>query len=467
MDSFSIGRKEVRRAAALSVIAAVFLTTMKLVLGILTNSLGILSEALHSGLDLTAAGITFVAVTRASRAPDPDHLYGHGKAENFAALAETFLLWVTSAWIIYEAVRRMMFQEWPVPSPWGIVVMTISIIVDRERSQMLFRVARKNGSQALEADALHFSTDMLSSTVVLIGVLFVLTGVPIADPLAALGVSVVILFVSYRLGRRASDVLMDRAPQGIRDEISRRCSDIPGVIGCKRIRVRTAGPELFIDLVVAIDESVEIADAHLIAESLEKALAGLAHKVDVMVQVDPSEPTNMERPRENVYTHLQKLARAEPDIVSLHNVRIHVLSDRTNIDAHLEMTPDMTLEKAHEVSERFEALIREGVPRIDRVTLHLETTGVEDSAKDVTGQTKDIISSVKKIVEAQTPARDCHDITLREDEEGLVLSLDCRLNGDISLTDSHQVAEKVERVIKDAFPKITWVFVHVEPLSQG
>ncbi|MDF1541405.1 MAG: cation diffusion facilitator family transporter, partial [Candidatus Thorarchaeota archaeon] len=191
-----VDRKEVSRAAALSIVAALLLTVLKLVAGILSNSIGILSEALHSGLDFVAAGITFVAVQRASKAPDEDYPYGHGKIENFSALAETVILWFTSAWIIYEAWRRITLSEWAEASLLGIGVMVFSIIVDYERSRMLYKVAEKHQSQALEADALHFSTDMLSSTVVLIGLAFVALGFPLGDPLAAIGVSIIIFIVS-------------------------------------------------------------------------------------------------------------------------------------------------------------------------------------------------------------------------------------------------------------------------------
>ncbi|MHA2023314.1 MAG: cation diffusion facilitator family transporter, partial [Candidatus Thorarchaeota archaeon] len=184
----SSGIAKVERAAALSVLAALLLTLLKLIVGYFTNSLGVISEALHSGIDLVAAGITLVAVKKASKQADLDHPYGHGKIENFAALAETILLWVTAGWIIYEALRRIAGEELVEPNIWGIVVMLVSILVDYERSRMLYKTAEEFGSQALEADALHFRTDMLSSVVVLIGLIFVSFGFAFGDPLAAIGV---------------------------------------------------------------------------------------------------------------------------------------------------------------------------------------------------------------------------------------------------------------------------------------
>jgi cation diffusion facilitator family transporter len=268
MEEDKRGRKSVQRAAALSVVAALLLTLMKIVVGFLTNSIGIISEALHSGLDLLAAAITLGAVRSASKEPDMEHQYGHGKIENFSALIETILLWITSAWIIYEALRRILGEEFIEPSIWGIAVMLTSIFIDYERSRMLYKTAQKFNSQALEADALHFSTDMLSSVVVLIGLVLVWLGFPIGDPLGALGVSIVILFVSYNLAKRSFNFLVDRAPEGVKEKIIQTCSNIPGVLDCSRVRVRTSGPDLFVDVVVTVDETVSTSEAHNITESI-------------------------------------------------------------------------------------------------------------------------------------------------------------------------------------------------------
>jgi len=229
MESEQSGREKVKRAAMLSVLAALILTLLKLVVGFGTNSLGVISEALHSGLDMVAAGITLVAVQRASKKPDTDHPYGHGKIENFAALAETILLWITAGWILYEAFRRIAGEEFAAPNIWGIAVMLVSIFIDYERSRMLYKTAKEFDSQALEADALHFRTDMLSSIVVLVGLIFVYFGFVIGDPLSAIGVALVIFYVSYNLGKRSFDFLIDRAPEGIREEVQEVCKQIPVV----------------------------------------------------------------------------------------------------------------------------------------------------------------------------------------------------------------------------------------------
>jgi len=466
MDSARKDRREVNRAAAISVGAAAFLTSMKLVIGLVSGSLGIISEALHSGLDMSAAGITFTAVKRASRAPDLDHNYGYGKVENFAALAETIILWFTSGWIIFEAARRIQAQEWPAATLWGVLVMATSIVVDYERSRMLYRTAHKHGSQALEADALHFSTDMISSSVVLIGLSFVWFGIPQADPVAAMGVAVVIFFISANLGKRSYDMLTDRAPIGVREQIGAICSQVPGVIECKRVRTRIAGPELFVDVLVIVDELLARSGAHVIADAIEKGLAGRVGMIDVVVHMEPRKRAGMVGSHMNVYSELQYLAETDPVVQGLHNVRVYDMSDGVHIAADLEMPPNLTLEKAHETSDRFEATLREHIPNIRSVTLHLESVRKETAVRNATEEAQAIVRFVKTDIETQTGARDCHDIIVREDENGLVLSLDCRAEGGISLIESHNIAEKVERLIKTAFPKVNKVFVHLEPLTQ-
>ena len=464
MNSNDRGRGRVKRAAALSVLAAMLLTLMKLIVGYITNSLGVISEALHSGLDLVAAGITFIAVKSASEGPDLEHPYGHGKIENFAALAETILLWITSGWIIYEAFRRILTQEFIEPNIWGIAVMLVSIFVDFERSQMLYKTANTFKSQALEADALHFRTDMLSSVVVLIGLILVQLGFPIGDPLGALGVSVVILFVSYNLGKRSFDYLVDRAPEGIREKVVEECSKIPGIIDCSQVRARTSGPDLFVDVVITVDETVTTNKAHRITESIESSLSGLAPVVDVVVHVEPVAIQDEQFIKLSIYDQLQALIRREPDIKTVHNIRVFSSGVDLDIAADLEMSPDLTLEEAHNIADNLEQRMKDIAPRIKSVTFHLETESEEKPATDITSVSSDMVQSIKEIVASVATKITCSDVTLRKEVTGISVMIDCGIDGSLSLAKSHEVADMIERRIMETLPDIIYVFVHLEPL---
>lgn len=287
---------EKRRAALSSVLAALMLTSLKLIVGFLTGSLGILSEALHSGLDLAAAMITFIAVRVADRPADAHHLYGHGKVENLSALAETLLLLATAVWVIYEAVQRLFFKMVEVDaSLWAFGVMALSIVVDVSRSRVLMRAARRHESQALEADALHFSTDIWSSTVVIVGLLGVrlaeveprLRFLAHADALAAIGVSSIVILIGARLGQRAIAALMDAAPEGTVEKVRAAVRQVAGVVDCDSVRVRGSGADIFVDVTVKVRGDQPLTAAHAIADQAEEAVRRVLPRADVVVHTEP------------------------------------------------------------------------------------------------------------------------------------------------------------------------------------
>lgn len=290
MSITSDGIAEKKRIALTSVLAAIFLTSFKLVIGLTTGSLGILSEALHSGLDLIAAGITLFAVRAADRPPDADHNYGHGKIENFSALFETLLLLITCGWIIFEAVHRILTKNLQIDvTVWSFIVILTSIVIDFSRSRALYKVAKKYNSQALEADALHFSTDIWSSSVVLFG----LTGAAFkfyyADTISAIIVAAIVLYISFRLGKKSFDVLVDKSPEGIKEIISSLIKDIPEVKNFHDIKVREAGAKKFIEFNIHVDKVLTIDEAHEITHRVEKAITGRIENVTVMIHTEPEE----------------------------------------------------------------------------------------------------------------------------------------------------------------------------------
>ena len=265
-------------------------------MGFLTGSLGILAEAAHSGLDLIAALMTLLAVRISARPPDRTHLYGHGKVENLSAMFEALLLVATCAWIVWEAVRRLFYHRIEVEVTfWSFAVMLTSIVVDVSRSRVLERTARKYNSQALEADALHFRTDIWSSSVVILGLIGVKLGewVPSlavlreADAVAALGVSAVVVWISVQLGRRTIDALVDKAPAGLEQRIAARVEAVPGVRDCHQVRLRYSGPVLFVDLHVLVDGKQTLTQAHDLTEFIEHAIHEIAPGADITVHPEP------------------------------------------------------------------------------------------------------------------------------------------------------------------------------------
>jgi cation diffusion facilitator family transporter len=280
--------KEKRQVAGVSVFAAFFLTGFKLVVGLMTGSLGLLSEALHSGLDLVAAIITWFSVRISDRPPDQNHPYGHGKIENFSALVETFLLLITCAWIIYEAISRLVSGNTHIEvNIFSYVVVITSIVVDVLRSRALYRVARKYNSQALEADALHFSTDIWSSAVVLLGLILAHFEFYFADSVAALGVAIIVLGVSYKLGKRAIDVLLDRSPAALVSQLEEELKKAQGILRYHDLKVRTAGAENFVEVTIHVEPGLPLEKAHEISHQVEKQIIEAIPRSFVHVHIEP------------------------------------------------------------------------------------------------------------------------------------------------------------------------------------
>jgi cation diffusion facilitator family transporter len=292
-------QKEKSTAALSSVFAAVGLTTFKIIVGVLTNSLGILAEAAHSLLDLLAAIMTFFAVRIADRPADREHPFGHGKMENISALFETLLLLVTSGWIIYEAVHRLLAVGTHMEiSIWSFIVMGTSIVIDVTRSRILMAAAKKHNSQALEADALHFSTDVWSSSVVILGLILVsvgryipgLTFLEKGDAIAALVVAVIVIFVSGKLGVRSIQALLDAAPKnGEYEKIMQEVKTVTGVTNVHAVRIRSVGSGWFVDMHVTMNGNLTVTDSHAITEKIEEKVLAILPKSDVTVHVEPPE----------------------------------------------------------------------------------------------------------------------------------------------------------------------------------
>lgn len=282
------GGKDKTAAALLSVGAAALLVSFKMVVALSTGSLGILSEALHSALDFVAAAVTWVAVKLSDKPADKEHNFGHGKIENFSALIEAFLLFATSGWIIFEAVSRLSSDAKPIEVGfWSFAVVITSILVDIGRSRALMKAAKKYKSQALEADALHFSTDIWSSSVVLFGVAGSFFGFHRADAIAALAVAIIVIWVSAKLSLRAIDELLDKAPDGIREKVAELIGEVDGVIKSHSLRVRSSGDTYEIYVNIHVDPTLSIVEAHDISERVEKVLRENLGKIMINVHVEP------------------------------------------------------------------------------------------------------------------------------------------------------------------------------------
>src|SRR6201981_37912 len=367
-------RAEKRSVAGNSVLAAIAITTLKIAVGITTGSLGILSEAAHSGLDLIAAIITFFSVRGSAKPADADHQYGHGRVDNFSPFIETGLLLLTCVWIIYEAIKRLFFRHVEIePSAWAFVGMGLSIGVDLWRSRALGRIAQKYDSQALEADALHFSTDVWSSSVVILGLLLVMMGRALhvdwlrdADPVAALVVAGIVVHVSWRLARKTIDALLDAAPAGVRSQIIDAVRRIEGVIEVDRVRIRRAGNRYFADVSVGLARTVTFQHSGQVAASVTDAVHRVLPDADVTVNSIPRADRT-----ENIFDQIRAVATRHN--LNVHDVSVQDLHGRLHVEQHLELDERLSLKQPHDRGTALEAEMREEVPEISSILTHIES----------------------------------------------------------------------------------------------
>jgi cation diffusion facilitator family transporter len=442
-----------RRTALLSVIAAVALIALKLATGLATHSLGLLSEAAHSGTDLVAALLTFFAVGVAGRPADVGHQYGHGKAEHLAALGEGGILVLASVAIMWRAILRLTGSHGGVHAPWyALAVIGVVICVDVARTLASARAARAYDSPALASNALHFASDLAGSVAVLAGLLLVRAGYANADSVAALFVAVLVLVAAVRLMRGNVDVLMDRAPAAAEDAARRAIVALRPSVDLRRLRMRQAAGRHFADVVIGVSPDAVVGQGHAAADAVERAVQGAVPEADVVVHVEPLESEAAVRERAHA------AALAVPRVREVHNVSVLSVAGGTEVSLHLKLPGELSLEEAHGIAEEVERAIRGAVPEITAVQTHLEPLTETAGAAEVAGDAATVRSIVREITGVEP-----HDLRFLDTDEGLVAHMTLRLGSGQALSDAHARASEIEERIRLKLPEIDDVVVHTEP----
>jgi len=463
--------REKKRAALLSVASAVLLVSLKTFLVLRTGSLGVLSEALHSSLDLIAAIITLVSVRLADQPADERHLYGHGKFENFSAFVETGLLALTALYIIYEAVARLFFRSVHIqPSVTAILVLLVALSIDFTRARALARVAKKYSSDALEADALHFSTDVWSTIIVILGIGLVWAGeawnmpwLNYADALAGLAVAAVILWVGARLGKRTLDALLDVAPLGLQQEIARSVAGMDGVLDVDRVRVRRAGNRHFVDATVSVARTASLEQVHALSDAIEKRIGEIVPS-DVMVHAEPRAPQG-----EHLFEAIR--AAAQRMGVAIHDLTAVQQDGQLFVELHLEVDENLSLREAHRQASELEEKIRELRGDPVEVNIHIEPLGRHIATPDAgIGEMKQLSRSIEGFINGLPAEFDelvnCHDVRARQVEHHIFVSCHCTMKSTLPITQVHDVTAVLEDRVKEKFPQIYRVTIHPEPFEE-
>jgi cation diffusion facilitator family transporter len=450
---------EKEKVALSSVFAGALLTLTKLVVGLLTGSMGIVAEAAHSSLDFLSAIITFFAVKIGDQPADKKHHFGHQKIESVSALIATGLLFLTSAWIVFEAIKRLLSHNTEVEITWyAFAVIILSIIVDISRSRALYKVAKKTKSQALEADALHFNSDIYSSLVVLAGLILSILGVNMADSFAAIAVSLFILKAGWDLGKRTIDTLTDAAPEGISEEIEKNISKVAGVVLIEKLRIRPVGPVMFIDVTVFVARNKSSLQIKDICNQIEAAIHGLTESSDITIHTKPIALDN-----ESINDQIELLAKSGE--MNAHNISIHKDGAKTHLSFDVEIRDEMSIAEAHDKVEKLETELKIELGENFSILIHPEPAKQSLNVDKRKIDEKKYISFINSAADDYPEIKGVHKIELRYlTNKQIFASFHCLFEKKTALRKSHEICSQLEKRLR-ANADIFEVMIHAEPVA--
>ena len=443
----------------------VVLTVAKFTAWGITDSLAVLSQAVDSVVDIVALSLLFFGLRVTSKPADASHHYGHGKAENLVAFTQTLLLLGVVAIVVVQSVSRLATGGRPISAPAvAIALMGVSIAVDAVRVRMLSSAARSTGSEALGAGALNLAADIGTAAVALASLLLEEAGVRRADAVGALIVSAAVVIAGLRLGKRSIDVLMDRAPGGPVEAIEAASRAVPGVTQTRRVRVRPSGNRLFADVTVATGRTASVERAHDVAETVERAIERAVPGTDVVVHIEPAA-------RGDLLEQVHAAASRTEGVQEIHNVAVHSVEgarpQRLHVTLHAKTDPDVSLQEAHDLSDRIEASVIQELGRDVRVDTHIEPREDSSQAQDVTNTRSDVVKAVEELATAEPAVIDCHDVLVTSTEGTLSVVAHVTGRADLSLARLHDASRTIEEGLRAQYPEIGPVLIHFEPAEEG
>jgi cation diffusion facilitator family transporter len=447
------------KVALTSILASGGLTIAKGAVGALTGSLAILSEAAHSLIDFGATLMTYFAVRMSGKPADEEHHYGHGKVESVAALAETALLFLLSGVVIWEAAKRLLGAPGHVVEATiaAFAVIAVSIVVDFFRARLLYRVAHETASEALEADALHFGSDMWSSLAVLVGLGGVALGFQWADSAAALVVALFVCLAGWRLGRRTIDTLTDTAPAGSAQTVIRAASKVRGVVAVDRVRVRPAGDKIFVEVVAAVSRTLPLDRVEAVKANVADAIRAEIPRAEVVVTTAPRAVDT-----ESVQERVMVIARNRA--LAVHHVTVHDIHGRLSVSLDLEVDHKLALGAAHDIADGLEAALREELGPEVEVETHIEPLQQDTAGREAPPErVKAVEMTLAEIAAEAGMVRDIHNVRVRETDEGEIVNFHCRVDPNLTVEAVHEKVDEVERALRRRSPSIKRVIGHAEP----
>ncbi|HEU4635882.1 MAG TPA: cation diffusion facilitator family transporter [Edaphobacter sp.] len=467
-----VTNKEKRSAALVSLLAAIGITSLKFLTGLMTGSLGMLSEAAHSTVDMVAAGITLLSVRVSDRPADETHHYGHGKIESLSAFTEVVIMLGSCVWIVTEAISRITSREHLSlrPSIWPFFVLLLSIAVDFSRSRHLHHVAQQSSSQALEADAIHFSTDIWSSLAVLIGLIasfigahFGIPALQMADPVAALIVSAIILRVTWALGGRTVDALLDATPTESRAairELRRELGAMPGVLDVRRLRTRRSGAEYFVDLTLGLSRNLTFQKTEQITRAATLAVERQLPGADVVIHTVP-----MATGAESVHDRIRAVAARLN--LTIHDVSVQRYGQQLQVEQHLEVDETMPLQQAHDLATSLEAEIQREIPEVASILTHIESEPATIEQPQSQERDRDLERRLRHAAAAFPEILDIHDVIVTRMGAHLQVNCHCTMPDALPMSKVHSVITSLEGAFKLEVPEVDRLLIHPEPATDN
>lgn len=463
MDESLRNKKKINIAFS-SMLAAIFIVILKFLAAYLSGSLGVLSELFHSSTDLIATIATIISVKYSSKPPDEMHNYGHEKIESFSALFQVIILVGMCAYLIYESIDRILHHVPVNISIFTFSVIIICIFIDISRSRALKKVAIETKSQALEADSLHFASDIWSSVVVLIGMVFTYFNLtPLADPVSAIIVSVLIVIATFRLTKKAFDALMDRVPSGLREKISKEVNSMEGVEGIKKFRIRSSGSKIFIDMVILIARTKLFSQTHEIMDSVERKIKEIAPDSDIVIHSEPAVTQN-----ETINDKIRLIVNHEG--FKCHDIFSHKIDKEIYSELHVEIDDTNDLDLAHRKISSLEEKIKNEIPLISKIKIHLdEPSELLFDTTDVTSKSNELIRNIENILKEKKYINKYYDIKVINSNDKLRISLNCEFDNNFTFEEVHEkvtiLESKIYLHIKELYPNLSNVIIHAEPTN--
>ncbi|MBV6488079.1 MAG: cation diffusion facilitator family transporter [Pseudorhodoplanes sp.] len=447
------------KVALSSIVASGGLTVAKAIVGFSTGSLAILSEAAHSLLDFVATVMTYFAVRISGQPADEEHHYGHGKVESVTALAATGLLFLLSGIVLWEAGKRLLAGESHVEATIpAFVVIIASIVIDFFRARLLYRVASETSSEALEADALHFGSDMWSSLAVLVGLIGIAFGYWWADAAAAIVVAVFVCLAGWRLGRRTIDTLLDTAPAGLSGRLTRLAGQVPGVVAVESVRARQVGPQVFVELGLAVSRTLPMDRVAALKDKVRNDILSDHPGAEISITIDPRALDD-----ETVMERVMVIARNRA--LAVHHVTVHDLDGRLSVSLDLEVDGTLPLGAAHAIADGLETAINDELGSEVEVETHIEPLQVYDESGRDAGpaRVRAIAADLSALAATLGTICDVHDVRVRETAQGDIVNFHCRADAGEPVHVVHEKVDELERALRVKWPSIKRVIGHAEP----